>query len=57
LRRCVVALAIGLFGGFALGVVSRAWMRLISEDPDFTWNGTSLGTGTLRLRAGRGGRG
>ena len=34
------ALAIGLFGGFALGVVARSWMRLISEDPHFTWNGT-----------------
>jgi hypothetical protein len=34
------ALAIGLFGGFALGVVARAWMRLIAEDPEFTWNGT-----------------
>ena len=34
------ALAIGLLGGFALGVVARAWMRLISEDPEFTWNGT-----------------
>lgn len=36
----ILALAIGLFGGFALGVVARAWMRLISEDPRFTWNGT-----------------
>jgi hypothetical protein len=34
------AMAIGLLGGFALGVVARAWMRLISEDPDFTWSGT-----------------
>ena len=34
------ALAIGLLGGFALGVVARSWMRLIAEDPHFTWNGT-----------------
>lgn len=34
------ALAIGLLGGFALGVVARVWMRLISEDPEFTWSGT-----------------
>ncbi len=34
------ALSIGLLGGFALGVVARAWMRLIAEDPGFTWNGT-----------------
>lgn len=33
-------LALGLLGGFALGVVARAWMRLIAEDPEFTWSGT-----------------
>ena len=33
-------LAAGLFGGFALGVIARAWMRLITEDPEFTWKGT-----------------
>ncbi|MEO8266896.1 MAG: hypothetical protein ABI706_15440 [Ilumatobacteraceae bacterium] len=33
-------LALGLFGGPALGVIARAWMRLIAEDPDFTWSGT-----------------
>lgn len=38
--RVVPALAIGLFGGLALGIVARAWMRLIAEDPDFTWDGT-----------------
>lgn len=38
--RVLPALAVGLFGGFALGVVARAWMRVISEDPDFTWSGT-----------------
>jgi len=32
--------AVGLFGGLALGVLARAWMRLIAEDPDFTWSGT-----------------
>lgn len=42
-RRSVGALPIlaaGLFGGAALGAVARAWMRLIAEDPDFTWSGT-----------------
>jgi hypothetical protein len=34
------ALALGAIGGFALGVVARGWMRLISDDPRFTWNGT-----------------
>ncbi len=38
----ILTLALGLFGGFALGVVARAWMRLISEDPEFTWSGTTF---------------
>src|SRR5258706_4680088 len=38
--RPIPMLAAGLFGGLALGVIARAWMRLISEDPQFTWNGT-----------------
>jgi hypothetical protein len=38
--RTLPILAIGLFGGPALGVIARAWMRLIAEDPDFTWSGT-----------------
>jgi hypothetical protein len=33
-------LAAGLFGGLTLGIIARAWMRLISDDPQFTWNGT-----------------
>ncbi len=33
-------LACGVFGGFTLGVAARAWMRLISDDPEFTWAGT-----------------
>lgn len=33
-------LALGLFGGLALGVVARLWMRLISKEPEFTWGGT-----------------
>lgn len=38
--RTLPILALGLFGGPALGVIARAWMRLIAEDPDFTWSGT-----------------
>ncbi len=38
--RVVSMLAIGLFGGAALGIAARAWMRLISDDPEFTWGGT-----------------
>ncbi|MBI4932643.1 MAG: hypothetical protein HY828_02120 [Actinobacteria bacterium] len=26
--------------GASLGIAARAWMRLISTDPEFTWNGT-----------------
>jgi hypothetical protein len=37
-----VVLLSGLAGGFALGVLARAWMRAISEDPDFTWEGTGF---------------
>jgi hypothetical protein len=39
-QRVLPLVAIGVFGGFALGFVARAWMRLISEDPAFTWSGT-----------------
>ena len=38
--RPVLMLAAGLFGGLTLGIIARAWMRLISDDPQFTWNGT-----------------
>ena len=30
----------GLIAGAVLGVVARCWMRLISNDPEFSWNGT-----------------
>lgn len=39
-RRTAATLATGIVSGFALGVVARAWMRLIADDPDFTWSGT-----------------
>lgn len=28
------------FAGALLGAVARLWMRLITDDPEFTWNGT-----------------
>jgi hypothetical protein len=28
------------FAGATLGVVARCWMRLITDDPEFSWNGT-----------------
>jgi hypothetical protein len=33
-------LVLGAVGGLALGVFARLWMRLISNKPEFTWNGT-----------------
>jgi len=39
-RHPLATLAAGLFGGALLGIAARAWMRLISEDPEFTWSGT-----------------
>ena len=36
----VSTLAIGALGGGALGIIARGWMRLISEDPEFSWSGT-----------------
>jgi F0F1-type ATP synthase membrane subunit c/vacuolar-type H+-ATPase subunit K len=35
-----LTLAGGLGAGLALGVIARAWMRLIAEDPEFSWAGT-----------------
>jgi hypothetical protein len=31
----------GALLGFAWGVLARLWMRFISPDPQFTWNGTA----------------
>ncbi len=38
--RALRTLTTGLLGGLALGIIARAWMRLIAEDPAFTWSGT-----------------
>ena len=35
-----VVLIAGLMGGLAWGAFARVWMRFISTDPQFTWNGT-----------------
>lgn len=39
-RHPLAVLAAGLLGGALLGVAARAWMRLISDDPEFSWGGT-----------------
>ncbi len=31
---------IGLLLGLVLGVLARLWMRLIADDPEFSWSGT-----------------
>ena len=33
-------LALGFFGGIAVGIVARAWMRWIAPYPEFSWSGT-----------------
>jgi hypothetical protein len=51
----------GLALGAAWGVLARVWMRLISDDPEFSWAGTLsivglsavLGLGTGLVRAAR----
>jgi hypothetical protein len=35
-----LALPVGLVLGLALGVLARLWMRLIADDPAFSWAGT-----------------
>jgi len=39
-RRVWPILLAGPFAGLALGIAARAWMRLISEKPEFSWSGT-----------------
>lgn len=34
------SIALGTLGGCALGIAARGWMRLISDDPEFSWSGT-----------------
>ena len=36
----LLIVAAGLLGGLSLGIAARAWMRLISEEPEFSWSGT-----------------
>jgi hypothetical protein len=38
--RVPAPLAIGAGSGLLWGVAARVWMRLIAEDPAFTWSGT-----------------
>ena len=36
----------GLVGGLLWGALARVWMRFISTDPEFTWDGTTEKVGT-----------
>ena len=38
--RSLTVVAAFAAGGALCGVAARAWMRLISSDPEFTWSGT-----------------
>jgi len=40
---------VGPLAGAALGVAARAWMRLISDDPEFSWSGTIFIIGGFTL--------
>lgn len=39
-RPAVATVGLAILAAFAFTVPARAWMRLISSDPDFTWSGT-----------------
>jgi hypothetical protein len=39
-RFLLAAAAVGLAAGLLWGIAARAWMRTVSEDPEFTWAGT-----------------
>jgi hypothetical protein len=35
-----VIVAFGLLAGASVGAVARGWMRMVTDDPEFTWSGT-----------------
>jgi hypothetical protein len=41
-----------LLGGLLWGVLARAWMRLITADPEFTWSGTTFIVVAFTIAAG-----
>jgi hypothetical protein len=45
----LTAAALGLALGTVWGVLARIWMRLISDDPEFSWTGTLLIVGFSAL--------
>ncbi len=47
--RAVATTVIGLVVGIILGAVARGWMRLISDDPEFSWDGTLFIIGSFTV--------
>lgn len=41
--------AIGILLGATLGALARGWMRIISDDPEFSWDGTLLIVGIFTV--------
>jgi hypothetical protein len=50
--RALRAFGVGLLAGLAWGLVARGFMRLLAEDPDFTWSGTLAIVGTASVVGG-----
>lgn len=51
LRPWPLRLGSGLLTGFALGVGARGFMRLLTDDPEFTWSGTLFIVGLFTVFA------
>jgi len=49
LLRIATYTAIGIFFGATLGALARGWMRIISDDPEFSWDGTLLIVGIFTV--------
>jgi hypothetical protein len=45
----LVTIAAGPLAGALLGVLARWWMRLISDDPEFSWSGTIFIVGAFAV--------
>jgi len=39
----------GLLAGLTLGAVARGWMRLLTDDPEFSWSGTIFIVGAFGI--------
>jgi hypothetical protein len=48
-RNVPVALAVGVLAGAVLGALARLWMRVITDDPQFTWSGTLFIVGAFAV--------